>query len=165
DTHRGADAQPAALILAGAEILNGLLNVFDGDQPLEFKIVVDDEQFFDAVAVQQFLGGLEIHARSHRYQIILGHDLGYSTVEAPFEAQIAIGEDTDEFAILRNRQTGNTILIHDLLGIGNFLIGGDGNRIADHAAFEFFYLLDFGRLRPDGKVAVNDAESALLCHP
>ena len=101
------------------------------------------------MAVQQFLGGIEIDARPDGHQIIFGHHLGDLAIKPSFEAQITIGENADELALLRHRQTGNAILIHDLLSVGNLLIGRDGNRIADHAAFEFFDFFDFRGLGPD----------------
>ena len=105
DAHRRADAQPAAWSFAGIGILNGLLDVFDGDQPLEFEIVVDDEQLFDAMVVQQFFGCLEIDARFDRHQIILGHHLGDRRSRRLLETQIAIGQNADQLAVLSHRQT------------------------------------------------------------
>ena len=50
------------------------------------------------------------------------------------------------------------------MGVGDLLIRRDGDRIADHAALEFFDFLDFRRLSPNRKIAVDDAEPALLGH-
>ena len=63
DAHRGADAQPAALVFRGVGKLNLLFDVLDRDQALELKAVVNDQKFFDAVLVQQFFRLIETHAR------------------------------------------------------------------------------------------------------
>ena len=43
-------------------------------------------------------------------------------------------------------------------------VGRDGDRIADHAAFEFLDARDFGGLAVDGHVLVDDADAAFLRH-
>ncbi len=48
-----ADAQRAALVLAGAREFRGLLEVLDGDHALEAVIVVDDQHLLDPMLVQQ----------------------------------------------------------------------------------------------------------------
>ncbi len=54
----GGDPQPALLVLAGIGVQLRLLDVLDGDQPDTAIIVIGDQQLFDAVLVQQALGGL-----------------------------------------------------------------------------------------------------------
>ena len=53
DADRRADAQPAEAVLAGVRVLDHLLDVLDGDQPLQHVAVVDDEQLLDLVPVQE----------------------------------------------------------------------------------------------------------------
>ena len=62
DRGRRRDAQAALLVLAGTWVSDRLLDVLDGDQPDATVLVVDDEQLFDAVLVQQALGFLLAHA-------------------------------------------------------------------------------------------------------
>ncbi len=106
---RGADAQPAALVFARVGILNFLFDVFDRDQTFELEALVHDQKLFDAMLVQQLFCSVEIDAGLHRHQVFLGHDLGYRTIVALFETQIAIGEDADQPAILCHRQPGDAI--------------------------------------------------------
>ena len=58
DADRGADAQPAAVVLRRVRVLLRLLDVLDGDQALEQAVAVDHQQLLDAVLVQQLLGRL-----------------------------------------------------------------------------------------------------------
>ena len=69
DRGRSRDTQAALLVLAGTRVGDRLLDVLDGDQPDATVFIVDDEQLFDAVLVQQALGFLLAHAFAHRDQI------------------------------------------------------------------------------------------------
>ena len=66
----GADgaghAQAALVVLAGVGILQLLLDVFDGDQAFELVVVVDDQQLFDAVLVEDLFGLLRAWCRRGR---------------------------------------------------------------------------------------------------
>ena len=48
----GQDAQPPDAVLARVRVIHPLLDVLDGDEPLEHVMVVDDQQLLHAVAVQ-----------------------------------------------------------------------------------------------------------------
>ena len=50
---RRADAQRAALVLAGAREFGGLLEVLHGDHAGQLVVAVDDQHLLDAVLVQQ----------------------------------------------------------------------------------------------------------------
>jgi hypothetical protein len=57
-----ADAETAALVLAGEGIVGRLLDVLHGDEAAQAQVVVDDEQLLDAVRVQDVLRLLEADA-------------------------------------------------------------------------------------------------------
>jgi len=72
---RRADAQAAAVVLAGARELVGFLEVLHGDHANQLVVAVHHQELFDAVLVQQrqhlVLGGV----LAHRHQAFLGrHD-------------------------------------------------------------------------------------------
>ena len=54
--HRGPHPQAAELVLAGVGVLLDLLDVLDGDEPLEVVVIVHHQELFDAVLVQEGLG-------------------------------------------------------------------------------------------------------------
>ena len=118
DRGRGRDAQAALLVLAGTWVSDRLLNVLDGDQADATVFIVDDQQLFDAVLVQQALGFLLAHAFAHRDQVLLGHQLGHFLVRIGREADVAIGQNADELAgiaravALHHRNAGNAVLLH-----------------------------------------------------
>ena len=62
---RRAHAQTALLILGGIGIFQFFLNVLYGDQAFEVELIVDHQQFLDAVLVQDLLGLFERGAHRH----------------------------------------------------------------------------------------------------
>ena len=157
------DAQAAFIVFGCAGIFEFLLDVFYGDQALQVVLVVDDEQLFDAVLVQNFFGLLERRSDRDGDQIFLGHHLADGNIETGFEAEIAIGEDADQFAVfLGDGDAGNFVLLHDIEGVGNLGVGRHGDGIDDHAALGALHLVDFIGLLLDGQIAMDDAEAALL---
>ena len=87
-------------IFGGVGILQFLLNVLDRDQALEDVLVIHDQQLFHAVLVQNLFRFLQRGAHGHGDQVVLGHDLADRNIEAGLKAQIAIGENADQFAVL-----------------------------------------------------------------
>ena len=96
DADRRADAQPPEAVLAGVRVLDQLLDVLDGDQPLEHVAVVDDEQLLDLVAVQELARLFERRADRHGEERIARHDVGDRAIEIRLEPQVAVGQDADE---------------------------------------------------------------------
>ena len=111
-------AQAAEAVLAGVRVLDRLLDVLDGDQPLQHEAVVDDQQLLDLVAVQDLARLLERRADRHREQRIARHDVARSGDRVGLEAQIAVGQDADEppflAAVLGDRHAGDPVLLHQL---------------------------------------------------
>ena len=53
DRGRGGDAQPPVGVLGGVGMRGRLLDVLDGDEADAAAVLVDDDELFDAVLVQQ----------------------------------------------------------------------------------------------------------------
>ena len=83
-----------------------------------------------------------------RDQILLGHHVADGHIGARFKAQIAVGENADELAALGHGHAGDLVAPHHFEGVGNLLIGPDGDRIDDHAALRALHLVDFAGLLP-----------------
>ena len=73
DADGGGDAQAPPLVLAGVGIFLRLLDVLDGDQANAAIGLVDDEDLFDTVLVQESLGLFGVHAFTHRDEFVFGH--------------------------------------------------------------------------------------------
>ena len=65
---RRAAAQAAERVLARVRILDRLLDVLDGDQPLQPEVLVDDQQLLDLVLVQDLARLVERRADRHGEQ-------------------------------------------------------------------------------------------------
>ncbi len=160
----GADAEAALLILGGVGVLQLLLDVLDGDEAFEDVVVVDDEELFDAMVVEDFFSLLEGGADGDGDEVFFGHHLADGDVGAGVEAEVAVGEDADELAVAGDGDAGDFVAAHDLEGVGDGLLGGHGDGVDDHAGLGALDLVDFAGLLLDGEVAMDDAESALLGH-
>ena len=165
---RGADsaahAQPALLVLAGVGILELLLDVLYGDQALELILVVDDEELFDTVLVEDELGFLKRGADGDGDEVFLGHHVANGNVAAGFKAEVAVGEDADQLFAARNGHAGNLIAAHHFEGVGDELIGPDGDGVDNHAALRALHLVDLAGLVNNGEITMHDADAALLRH-
>ena len=68
-----AHQQPAHAVLCGIGILPYLFDILDGDEALEAAVLIDDQEFFDTVFVQERLGMRLIYAYRCGHQILAGH--------------------------------------------------------------------------------------------
>ena len=84
------------LVLDGVGVLQLLLDVLDGDEAFELVVVVDDEELFDAVLVEDLFGLLERGADGDGDEVLLGHHVVDGNVGAGDEAEVAVGEDADQ---------------------------------------------------------------------
>ncbi len=141
-----------------------LLDVLDGDEAFEFIGIVDDEELFDAVVVQDLFGVLEGGADGDGDEVFLGHDIADGNIGAADEAEIAVGENADELAAFGDGDAGDLVAAHNVEGVGDRAVGLDGDRVDDHAGLGTLDLVDLAGLGLDGEVAVHDAEAALLGH-
>ena len=98
DGGRGGDAQAPLFILAGVRIGHRLLDVLHRDQPDAAVLVVDHEQLFDPVLMEQALGIGLSNALAHGDEPLLGHQLGNLLARVGGESHVAVGENADELA-------------------------------------------------------------------
>jgi hypothetical protein len=162
DADGGADPQPAHTVLGRVGVLDPLEDVLVGDQPLEVVAVVDDEELFDLVIVEDFLRFVE-RGPDGDGDKLAGHDLLDRQVEAALEADVPVGQDADELVrLVRDGQARDAVFLHDLEGPGDLVLGPEGDGLDDHAALVALDLIHFLGLAFDREVAVDDADAALL---
>ena len=95
-----------------------LFHVIDGDEANAFIILIDHNEFFDPVLVQQALGFKPVNARLHRNQVAR-HQLGDFGVHVRGKAHVAVGDDACKLAILfNNRNAGNPMALLELHHFG-----------------------------------------------
>ena len=145
-------------------MLGRLEDVLDGDQPLQFETVIDDQYALEPVPVHQGLGVLEIRPLGYRDQpLTLGHDVGDGLVEVGLETQVAIGYDADNLAAVDDRQARDPVQLGEREHFAHRHVWRHGDRLLDDTALEAFHACHLGSLRPGRHVLVNDPETAFLC--
>jgi hypothetical protein len=168
DADRRAAAQSPERVLARVRVLDRLLNVLDGDEPLEPEVLVDDEQLLDLVPVQELARLVERGADRNREQRFLRHHVVDRPVDVGLEAQIAIRQDPDQpsflAAILGNRHARDPVGLHQVERFVNPVGWRQRDRIDDHAALGALHPVHLRRLLFDRQVLVDDADAAELRH-
>ena len=168
--HLGPDAdgragqQPTHVVLGGVRVLLDLLDVLDGDQSLEPAVLIDDEQFLDAVLVEQGLAVGQVDAHRRGDQVLAGHDVVDAQLVVGDEAQVAVGDNAHQLVAVEHRQAGDAVVAHDRLHLGHALVAGHGDRVDDHAGLGLLDLFDLLGLAVDAHVLVDDADAALPGH-
>ena len=85
--HGGPDPQPLGRIQAGVGVFRRLLHILDRDQAGKLKFVVDDQDLFNAVPVQQFAHLVLARVFAHRDQPVLaGHDIAHGIIQPLLKA-------------------------------------------------------------------------------
>jgi hypothetical protein len=141
-----------------------LVHVLHGDEPDAAERVVHHQQLFDPVLVQEppRLVGADVAA--HRDEVLPGHQLVDADGGVGREAHVTVGEDADEAlgVAFDDGNAADAVASHQLAGVGEGLVGMDGDGVHHHAALELLDLTDLGGLLGDVEVLVNDAHAAGL---
>src|SRR5476649_1588433 len=165
DADGGADQQLALRVFRRQRVLGRFLDILDGDQAAQFKLVVDHQHTLQAVLVHQALGFGRVGVLVDVDQLVARRHLGARLgVEFLFKTQVAVGDDADHHIAFDDRETGNTILLGQRDDVADFHLGRDGDRVAQHAGFETLDAQHFAGLVLRAQILVDDADTALLCH-
>ncbi len=99
-------------------------------------------------------------------QAFAGHQFGGGLGAIAFEADVAVGQDADQFLgfALDDREARNRTIGNDAADFVELSVGMDGDRIDDHARFEALHGADLIGLLLYGQIAVNDTHAAGLRH-
>ena len=160
-----ASPKTTLFVLAGQRIILRLLDILDGDQPAQFEVVIHDQDFFNAVAMQQLFHVVQIGALFHRHQLVLGgHDFRDRRVQAAFKANITTGDDTNEIDTVHHRQPRNVVGHGDVHEFANRSVRRHRDRILNDATFELLDLADGRGLLLNRHALVHDADATFLSH-
>ena len=168
DADGRADPQAAERVLARVGVLGGLLDVLDRDQAAQVELPVHHQELLDAVPVEDVLRLRQGRSDRHRDQVLARHHLGDGALDVAVEPQVAVGENPDQAplvaAVLGDRHARDAVLLHQLERLADPRFGGERDRIDDHAALRALDAVDFGRLRRNVEVLVDDPDAAELGH-
>ena len=167
--YTGSHAQTTFLILTGHRLVLGLRNVLIGNQTHEMVVLVHHGQFLDLILLQDLSGRDQVGLLMGGHEMIFRHDLIHRSVELPFEAQVAVGHDTNEaFLFIDHGNTTDMILRHDIQGLGNGRAEGDSHGVIDHTVLSTLDNSHLTCLFLDRHVLVDHADATFAgngdCH-
>ena len=166
-THRSTDAQTAFGIFVGIREFGCFQNIFNCNQTFEFVLVVQYQNALNFVRMHDFAGFIDAGTfRNGNQTLAGGHDGRNRQIDTVFKTQVAVGHDTDHFAVFNNRQTGHfafALCAHfqdfaDQCGRRN------GNGIFHHAALMALHFGNGTRLQLRRHVFMDNADAAFLSH-
>ena len=143
DSHSRPDSQPALPIFAGIGKAFHHVDVLDGDKAGKQPLTIDQQQFFNLVGHQDFLGLVKRDLTGGGDQSGTGHDLGNRSITPLEKAEVPLGDDADQlFAIGGDRHSGDVRLGHHLAGPGDSCSGWQRDRISNDAVGSPLHLVD-----------------------
>ena len=99
-THRGTDAQAAFGIFVGIRELSCFQNIFNCNQTFEFVLVVQYQNALNFVRMHDFAGFIDAGTfRNGNQTVAGGHDGRNRQIDTVFKTQVAVGHNTDHFAV------------------------------------------------------------------
>ena len=110
------------------------------------------------------LRGIEVGTDRRGHEVILRHHVRNRLIEIGFKAEVAVGQDADQLSVFGNRHAGDTIAAHQLLRVAHLMLGRKIERIGDNAVFASLDLVHHRRLRFNGHILMNNAQSAFTCN-
>ena len=156
DGRGSGDPEPSLGVLASGRMQGRLFHILDGHEADAAEIIVDDNQLFEPMLMQEAARLVLAHAFPHGDEIF-GHQFADRLQRIVGEADIAIGQYAAKprrFAArsaLNHGNARNPMPAHQRESIGQRFIGKNRDRIDDHAAFVALDLANllglFGRAR------------------
>ena len=117
DTYSGSAEQTALSVLCGQRVFDLFLDIFDGDETAEVKIIINDGKLLLAGFGQDFLGLVKGDADFRCDQILGSHRFFDLLGKVCLKFQITVGDNTYQFSILSDGYAGNPELGHQVVGI------------------------------------------------
>ena len=160
NSNRSAAEESVACVARGVRVLYALLDILDRDKSLEETVLVNQRELLDLVLSEDLLSLLEISADRSGNEVILCHYLADLLVVIGDEAEVAVSEDTDQLAVLNDRNTGDLVLAHQSVRVKYAVLRGEEERVNDNAVFRTLYLVHLVDLLLDGHVLVDNTDTA-----
>ena len=114
---------------------------------------------------KDLLSSLEVGAYGSCYQVFLGHYFGNGSIEILEETKVTVGKDTHQLALaVNNGHTGDLVLAHKLVSLGNQLVSGQGEGVNDNAVLGALDLIYLVALLFDRHILVDDTNAAFTCN-
>ena len=164
DAHPRAAKKPALLVLGCQRIFDGLLDVLDGNKPLQVEVLVHYGKLFLSGLCQYLLRLLQSDAFGSRDQPLAGHGFLDLFGEIRLELQIPVGDDAHQLVSLRHGNSGDAEFSHQSICICQCVFRSQRKWIGDDPVFRTLDLVHLLGLSLDGHILVDDSDAALSGH-
>ena len=97
-----------------------------------------------------------------RDQAVAGsHHLPDAARHVALETQVAVGDDADELPVgIHDRNASDLVFLHQIQGVADGVLLGDGHRVVDHAVLGTLHLADLRGLLGDGHVLMDHSDTS-----
>lgn len=160
----GAAEQTSLVVLCGEGIFDLLLNILDSNQSLEIVVVIHDGEFLFSGFRENSLCLLQGNANLCGNQVLGGHGFLDFLGEIRLEFQIPVGNDTHQFAVFCDGNTGNAEFCHQIVGVLQRMLRREIEGVGNDTVLRTLYLVYLVGLLLDGHVFVNDSDTSLTRH-
>ena len=161
NAHTGCHAQAAFLVLAGHGFVLGLSNIFISNQSHEAAVLVGHGELLDFIFLQNLRGGHEVGLLRGGHEVVLRHHLVDEFVEVAFEAEVAVGHDAHEAALVGHYgNTANVVFAHQRQRVAHGAAAANGHGVVDHAVFGTLHNSHLPCLFLDAHILVYHADTA-----
>ena len=165
DSGGGGHPQTPHLVLAGLRVQDRFFGVLQRQKPGQFARAIGDQQLFNPPRLHQADRGVPVHRFAQKREVVSRHHHRNRRLVIRGKAHVAVGDDAHHTALAVNdRKASDLIALHQHLGIGQGLIGGQSDRRIDDAGFKPLHPPHLARLRLKVKIAVDDPDPAGLRH-
>ena len=150
-------------------ILDRLLDVLDGDEPLQPEVAIDDEELLDLLLMQDLARFVERRPDRHGDEILLAssrRSTGRSMLVSKRRSRL-VRMPTSRPSLLPSSVIGTPEMRYLRISSSASLmrrVGRERDRVDDHAALGPLDSIHLERLLLDRQVLVDDAEAAVLRH-
>ena len=158
-------SQTPHLVLAGLRVQDRFLGVLKRQKTGQFACAIGDQQLFNPARFHQADRLIPIHRFAQQCQVVGRHHHRNRCLVIGGKAHVAVGDNAHHAALtVDHRKAGDLITLHQYLGIGQRLIGGQGDGGIDHAGFKALHPPHLTRLRLKVEIAVDNPDPAGLGH-
>ena len=166
DTDTCCYTQTATVVLACQWLVLGLGDILIGNQANQSAFHIDHGEFLDLVLLKDVLSLSESSTDSGRNKVLSGHHLGNLTIQVLLEAQVTIGNNTNEATIGSNYygNATNMIFRHQGKDIAHGSVRRSTNGSVYHTVFGTLHLADLMRLSLNAHVLMDNANTAFTSH-
>ena len=157
--------QPAQPVLAGGRVEHRLLGILQRQKPGQLALRIGHQQLLDPPRLHQADRLLSVGRLVQHRQVVRTHHHPHRGAVVAGKAHVAVGDDADHPARgIDHRKAGDVVPVLQRLGIGQGLVGGEGDGVVDDATLEALDAADLLGLGGDVEIAVQHAHAPGLGH-